>query len=667
MVIRPRAVAAVILPMLAAPTAVWGFDAKATEFLHQALMKAVDQHETRDGKAVDLEPLRRALAAGADPNALVPVLVRRVATPLAIAASLRDVGAIRLLLEHSPKAEVNDSRNGQIGYSKYTALHCAISTFLYLGEPRSGIAGPPCRRDARAVPAVRVLLEAGADLDAPDGMGRTPLIYAMLLGDPGVTRELLEWGANPDLKGGRGLTAAELTPHYHLPQRADPHGLFGDLRRAAGRQEVLAVHHWHRRRPEAEEAVTAGISPGWPAPLAALIADYLFGVRRRAGAGAAARTALPLEHKGEAIGPGAWAPPRLSELDASLVAAICRGFQRDQSREEAHLRTEGRAAQEVESLLAEGADVNVRFHRGATPLMFLACASRPAPALAAQLVSRKEIKLDLVDCHGSTALMAAAKFGNTEMLKLLLAHGADPAPVDQDGRTALQLAPADSKARQVLQDWMGQGRPQVALQAGAAPAAGSRAEHKGDSKIQSVSGIPGGVSGKAVGAGAAAAGRDPRVESKAAAPVEAKDGPGAAAEPGADGPSKADAALALAFLMGLRADHHQDVKRHLDAGANVNFAFPGGRTLLMLAAGRATVPERLASLLLTHEQLQVDLRDQEGRTALMVAARNDHAGLVETLLALGADPGLKDRNGDTALSLAAPDSKARQALQAVLD
>ena len=407
MVIRPRAVAALILPLLAAPAAGWGFNADATQRLHQALLETLDQYD-QGGLAVDLEPLRQALAAGADPNAPYSLGGGRQVTPLAIAASMREVGVIRLLLEQKVKAEVNDSRSGRVGASRFTALHCAIAPFVYRADTPTVVG--PC---ARAVPAVRALLEAGADVDA---------------------------------------------------------------------------------------AVAAGVSAPWPKPLAALV----------------------------------------------------------------------------------------------------------------------------------TALMAAAEFQNPGLLKLLLAHGADPSRADRFRKTALQLAPAGSKTQRALQDWLGQGRPRVAVQAGAAPAAS-------------------------------------RPESKAVAPVESKARPGAAADPGPGRPSTVDENFVRAFLMGLRDDQFLEAKRHLDAGADVNFAFARGRTLLMLVAGRDPLPERLASLLLTHEKLQVDRRDEEDRTALMVAARKGHAGLVETLLALGADPGLKDRNGDTALSLAAPDSKARQALQAVLD
>jgi len=525
---------------------------------------------------------------------------------------------IRLLLEQKVKAEVNDCRSlRRVGGCTFTALHCATVPFVYRCETPT--AGGPC---ARAVPAVRTLLEAGAEVDARDGQGRTPLMLAMLAGEPEVTRELLAWCANPELEDAQGKTALQLEPRFCLPRETHEGFSFHRLSRQVRIQELAAIHREQRVRADVEAAVGAGIPATWPRPLALLVTDYLMG-GRSASAGAGSGAAQPVESKQVAAPRDLVELPRMRELDARLVGAISRGVPQD-------------AGAEVARLLAGGADVNARFHLGFTPLMLLASSDRWAPTLAGLLVGQKAIQLDLESVHGTTALMAAATFQNPGMLKLLLAHGADPSRADRFRKTALELAPAGSESRRVLQDWVGQGRPRVALQTGAAPAA-------------------------------ATAGRDPRVEHKAAAPVESKDRPGPVAEPGPGRPSTVDEDFVRAFLMGLRDDQILEARRQLDAGANVNYAFARGRTLLMLVAGRDTVPERLASLLLTHESLQVDLRDEEGRTALMVAAQKGHAGLVETLLALGADPGLKDKDDETALTLAAPDSKARQVLQAALD
>ena len=51
------------------------------------------------------------------------------------------------------------------------------------------------------------LLEAGASVDAKDGLGQTALILAALSGHEGVVARLLEAGASVDAKGDVGQTA----------------------------------------------------------------------------------------------------------------------------------------------------------------------------------------------------------------------------------------------------------------------------------------------------------------------------------------------------------------------------------------------------------------------------------------------------------------------------
>ena len=48
---------------------------------------------------------------------------------------------------------------------------------------------------------------------------------------------------------------------------------------------------------------------------------------------------------------------------------------------------------------------------------------------------------------------------------------------------------------------------------------------------------------------------------------------------------------------------------------------------------------------------RIDERDARGRTALMIAAEGGHAGIADLLLARGADPALKDKDGKRAADL----------------
>lgn len=57
------------------------------------------------------------------------------------------------------------------------------------------------------VAATRALLRAGADVDARDAYGSTPLLVATTFGKPDVARALIEAGANLDLRNGEGSTA----------------------------------------------------------------------------------------------------------------------------------------------------------------------------------------------------------------------------------------------------------------------------------------------------------------------------------------------------------------------------------------------------------------------------------------------------------------------------
>jgi ankyrin repeat protein len=98
------------------------------------------------------------------------------------------------------------------------------------------------------------------------------------------------------------------------------------------------------------------------------------------------------------------------------------------------------------------------------------------------------------------------------------------------------------------------------------------------------------------------------------------------------------------------------VDRFLALGVDINAVYGNQLTLLMWAAGHADdVPEQdgldlVASLI--SRGARVEPADDRGRTALMIAAEQGRAAIVDALLKAGANPGGRDREGKTALDLA---------------
>ena len=88
----------------------------------------------------------------------------------------------------------------------------------------------------------------------------------------------------------------------------------------------------------------------------------------------------------------------------------------------------------------------------------------------------------------------------------------------------------------------------------------------------------------------------------------------------------------------------------LDAGAEINAKDGAGRTALMYASS-GPFAETVKLLLTRGAEVNVQ-GTLEGFTALMTAAAEGQIEVVRHLLDHGADRGLKDKDGDTALSFA---------------
>ena len=162
------------------------------------------------------------LAHGADPNQPVPPAVQ----PPLLAAIYRNEAAAMLLLDKGADIRVRD------GAYKVTTLHAACD-FTNVRVDRSAIAArlikmgadvnaesagrtPLHFAAAGSAACVRLLLGAGARLEALDNLGRTPLAWAASNGNLESARLLLDAGADPNHEDKEGGSA--FTEGYNRPE-----------------------------------------------------------------------------------------------------------------------------------------------------------------------------------------------------------------------------------------------------------------------------------------------------------------------------------------------------------------------------------------------------------------------------------------------------------------
>ncbi|TWR31636.1 ankyrin repeat domain-containing protein [Mucilaginibacter pallidiroseus] len=92
------------------------------------------------------------------------------------------------------------------------------------------------------------------------------------------------------------------------------------------------------------------------------------------------------------------------------------------------------------------------------------------------------------------------------------------------------------------------------------------------------------------------------------------------------------------------------VKYLLNKGANINAQDADGRTPLIIAASNGQ--ERIARLLLCCSNPDVDVKDNNGNTALMLACQNNRVNEMYLVATHFPDVNLRNKNGRTALMIA---------------
>ena len=317
---------------------------------------------------------------------------------------------------------------------------------------------------------VNILLSAGADPDAGNDDGSTAVHTAAGVARPMIVRALLKAGGDPDRRDGRG--AAPL----HRAMLAGTEGVPQSLRITDKYTVVVGADPAAEPEDPAEAAgvlIGAGADLDAEAPLIGTPFHLLAGrgrlVRptgRESGIGGALAAALKrggadIDRKTSdggnlapihtAVRTGPEAVRLLLEAGADPDSEALHGVTALHYAVIAHAadRHGGGGLASMKLLLERGANPNSHTWTGARTGPYEEHTLRAAGEIDAALKAHghREGTLSAVVSSswagavgGMTPLHLAARLDLADAIRLLLLHGADPDPVDEDGATPLQLA-----------------------------------------------------------------------------------------------------------------------------------------------------------------------------------------------------------------------------------
>jgi ankyrin repeat protein len=324
----------------------------------------------------EVETLRSLLDSGADVHSR-----QNGYTLLRQAVSQGNSEMVRLLLERG--ADVN--KGGTRGLTPLMSVfrsHPEIVALLRAAGAHVGLI-EAIRIDDRA--RVLELLDSGADIDAENAVGLTPLILAAGFGDLEMIRLLLTRGA--DLYRTSSFHSTALT------------------------QAISGDQH---------ETVNFLLDAGMDINAPGFVGNEHMGGRTPI------YHAIPIGHQ---------------EMIRLLIARGARLDVRDvRGQTPLHWAADSRGPEAMEVLLDVGAEIDVVDSRGWTPLMHVAfriLVPKDVHAAFMRLLIARGADVNIHDAEGRTALMLAAGHNNPELVAMLLDAGAEIDAVDNLGFSAL--------------------------------------------------------------------------------------------------------------------------------------------------------------------------------------------------------------------------------------
>ncbi|KAI5621382.1 ankyrin repeat domain-containing protein 50 [Silurus asotus] len=541
------------------------------------------------------------LCHGADPS----ISDNQGQTPLTLAARQGHVGVIQVILDWIQDKESNTSRSvmEHADSEGWTALRSAswgghkeaVKVLLEAGAEVDGC-DPDGRTALRAAAwggheeILSTLLAHGAKVDSMDHEGRTPLIAAAYMGHKEAVEILLDAGAEVDLADGDGRSALSVAA-LCVPSAAGGRG-HGEvvsllLERGADPEHkdkdgmtplLLASYEGHEEVVELllEAGADVDESAGaYPSAITPLLAAASMG---QAG------TVNRMLFWGAAV----------DGIDGEGRTALC-------------LAAAKGSIEVVRALLDRGLDENHKDDLGWTPLHTAACEGHRS--ICAILTEQSSMaRVGELDVEGRTPLILAAQEGHCSTVRLLLDR---KSPIDHrgyDGNSALSAAALQGHGEVV----------ELLLRRGA------------DTDVRDAEGRP--LLYLLILEGCLDIAT--LLIEKGGVPLESKDAEGRTA-------------LHVAAWKG-DLDGIELLLRH---GADPNALDLEGRPPLHSVAWRGHIGA--GRLLLRSRGINVDLAcKKQGATALSIAAQEGHTEIVAMLLENGAEPNLVDHYGRSPVKVA---------------